>query len=263
MKPYCVPDKTEKYAGYDMIRKHTAIPALPDARLRLLHVFLEASEFAGRSEVYGTVTALLQTGLDIHDRVAPGDDSEEEQAMRTRQLKVLAGDYYSSRFYELLAAAGEVEMIAELSRAIADVNRRKMELYLRIQGGEAPELREYLDEVAGIKVRLFEGFDGLLKGPLLAHWQTLLKLVGLCEATAEELSVVNGTEQDMISFRSSGQASDHEAAVYTELAEWLRMFAGQLERAIAELPSNVNRELLNPLVQNFKASAELKGKVIG
>lgn len=263
MKPYCVPDKTEKYAGYDMIRKHTAIPALPDARLRLLHVFLEASEFAGRSEVYGTVTALLQTGLDIHERVAPGDDSEEEQAMRTRQLKVLAGDYYSSRFYELLAAAGEVEMIAELSRAIADVNRRKMELYLRIQGGEAPELREYLDEVAGIKVRLFEGFDGLLKGPLLAHWQTLLKLVGLCEATAEELSVVNGTEQDMISFRSSGRASDHEAAVYAELAEWLRMFAGQLERAIAELPSNVNRELLNPLVQNFKASAELKGKVIG
>ena len=263
MKPYCVPEKTEKYAGYDMIRKHTAIPALPDARLRLLHVFLEASEFAGRSEVYGTVTALLQTGLDIHDRVAPGDDSEEEQAMRTRQLKVLAGDYYSSRFYELLAAAGEVEMIAELSRAIADVNRRKMELYLRIQGGKVPELREYLDEVAGIKVRLFEGFDGLLKGALSAHWQTLLNLVGLCEAAVEELAVASGTDQDLISFRSTGQASDKETAVHAELAQWLGMFAEQLENAVAELPSTVNRELLNPLIENFKASAELKGKVIG
>lgn len=263
MKPYCVPEKTEKYAGYDMIRKHTAIPALPDARLRLLHVFLEASEYAGRSEVYGTVTALLQTGLDIHDRVAPGDDSEEEQAMRTRQLKVLAGDYYSSRFYELLAAAGEVGMIAELSRAIADVNRRKMELYLRIQKGAAPELREYLDEVAGIKVRLFEGFDGLLTGPLLSHWQKLLKLVGLCEAAVDELTVAAGTEQDIVSFRSRGQSTDREAGRNSELAKWLRTFAEQLEGAVAELPSDVNRELLNPLLENFKASADSKGKVIG
>lgn len=263
MKPYCVPEKTEKYAGYDMIRKHTAIPALPDARLRLLHVFLEASESAGRSEVYGTVTALLQTGLDIHDRVAPGDDSEEEQAMRTRQLKVLAGDYYSSRFYELLAAAGEVGMIAELSRAIADVNRRKMELYLRIQGGTAPELREYLDEVAGIKVRLFEGFDGLLEGPLLPHWQKLLKLVGLCEAALEELTVATGNDQDVLSFRSDGQSTDGEAGTHTQWAESLRAFAMQLEHAVAELPSSVNRELLHPLIENFKTSAELKGKVIG
>lgn len=255
MKPYCVPEKTEKYTGYDMIRNHTEIPALPDARLRLLHAFLEASDSAGKSEAYGTVIALLQTGLDIHDRVAPGDDSEEEQAMRSRQLKVLAGDYYSSRFYQLLAAEGEVGMVAELSRAIADVNRRKMELYLRMQGASRPELREYLDEAANIKARLFEGFDVVLGGLLLPRWQELLKLVSLCEAAAEELEAASEGQALLYGTRA---ADEQECA---ELALLLLGFAERLETGIAALSDGVNAEGLRPLADKFRAAAETKGKV--
>ncbi|NGZ74238.1 heptaprenyl diphosphate synthase component 1 [Saccharibacillus alkalitolerans] len=262
MKPYCVPEKTGKYTGYDMIRKHTDIPALPDARLRLLHAFLEASESAVRSEVYGTVTALLQTGLDIHDRVAPGDDSEEEQAMRSRQLKVLAGDYYSSRFYELLAASGEIGMVAELSRAIADVNRSKMELYLRMQGDAALELREYLECVAAIKIRLFESFDVLLDGPLLPHWQELLLLAGLCEAAAEELAADSNGEEPIFRPRADRIEGDGFFSA-AELSELLRGFAERLESGIESLPEGVNRDLLRPLAAGFKSAADTKGRVMG
>lgn len=255
MKPYCVPEKTEKYTGYDMIRNHTEIPALPDARLRLLHAFLEASDSADKTEVYGMVTGLLQIGLDIHDRVAPGDDSEEEQAMRSRQLKVLAGDYYSSRFYQLLAAAGEVDMVAELSRAIADVNRRKMELYLRMQGTSAPELREYVEEAAAIKARLFVGFDVSLSGPLLPDWQSLLKLVALCEAAVEELEAATHGEALHYGLHPVGEA---EAA---ELKQLLLGFADRLEASIAALPAQVNREVLGALADGFRGAAETKGKV--
>ncbi|MFD1905584.1 heptaprenyl diphosphate synthase component 1 [Paenibacillus rhizoplanae] len=36
--------------------------------------------------------------------------------MRTRQLKVLAGDYFSSWFYHLLARHGQIEMLGTLKR---------------------------------------------------------------------------------------------------------------------------------------------------
>ncbi|GEM_PF-5000229 len=264
MKPYCVPEKTEKYTGYDMIRKHTDIPALPDARLRLLHAFLEASDSSEGSEVFGTVTALLQTGLDIHDRVAPGDDSEEEGAMRSRQLKVLAGDYYSSRFYELLAAAGEIDMIAELSRAIADVNRSKMELYLRMQRGDELELPQYLNELAAIKVRLFQSFDSLLDGELLPLWRKLLHLVGLCEAAAEELAAVRGgTDFDVFTFREAELPGEAEGNLEERLSKFLRDSAAELEAGIESLPVRVERGGLHPVARGFAAAAEAKGEVMG
>ncbi|OWR29189.1 hypothetical protein CDO73_16145 [Saccharibacillus sp. O23] len=263
MKPYCVPEKTEKYTGYDMIRKHTDIPALPDARLRLLHAFLEASDSADGSEVFGTVTALLQTGLDIHDRVEPGDDSEEEQAMRSRQLKVLAGDYYSSRFYELLAAAGEIDMIAELSRAIADVNRGKMELYQRMQGANAPELTRYLSDLADIKVRLFRSFDRRIGSERLPHWRELLRLVGLCEAAAEELAAVSGgADYSGTTFRDTEPLSE-DGSSGRELIGLLRDWAQQLQAAIEALPAGIDRSGLRPLAAGFAAAAEAKGEVMG
>ncbi|GGO04423.1 heptaprenyl diphosphate synthase component 1 [Saccharibacillus kuerlensis] len=264
MKPYCVPEKTKKYTGYDMIRKHTAIPALPDARLRLLHAFLEASDYAAQSEVYGIVTGLLQTGLDIHDRVAPGDDSEEEQAMRTRQLKVLAGDYYSSLFYQLLAGAGEIAMVAELSRAIADMNRSKMELYLRMQSDSKLELREYLDEKARINVRLFAGFDCLLEEPLLSQWQELLMLVGLCEAASDELAAaVDGEAYEGLAFRNGRlrEAAEREQ-LCAELAALLHDFAKRFEDRIGSLSDRIDRASLLPLSARFLAAAKTKGEVM-
>ncbi|MDO3409601.1 heptaprenyl diphosphate synthase component 1 [Saccharibacillus sp. CPCC 101409] len=268
MKPYCVPEKTEKYIGYDMIQNHTDIPALPDARLRLLHAFLEASPAAAKSEVYGTVTALLQVGLDIHDRVAPGDDSEEERAMRSRQLKVLAGDYYSSRFYELLAGAGEIGMVAELSRAIADVNRRKMELYLRMQREPQLGLDDYLNEMAGLKARLFEGFDGLLDGPLLPHWNRLLTLVSLHEAAAEELQAAGDRQAyEGLTFRGGSAAGSPEdaEALRERLSRQLRRTAADFEAAVSELPGGIDVQALRLLTERFAASAggadEAKGEV--
>ena len=59
--------------------------------------------------------------------VTASNDVKEKKAARSRQLKVLAGDYFSSRFYHLLAQAGQIEMIKQLSNAICEVNRSQDE----------------------------------------------------------------------------------------------------------------------------------------
>ena len=63
------------------------------------------------------VVSLVQLGMDTHDMV---DDIGERRgagnALRARLL-VLAGNYYSSRFYHLLSQAGQIEMVRRISNA--------------------------------------------------------------------------------------------------------------------------------------------------
>ena len=67
-------------------------------------------------------------GLDLHERVSV-EPERAEQGMRSRQLFVLAGDYFSSLFYRFLAERGEIRTISRLSEAVCEVNEAKMELY--------------------------------------------------------------------------------------------------------------------------------------
>lgn len=82
-------------------------------------------------EQYIYATMLVQIALDTHDRVERENSVlEYDQAPRTTQLKVLAGDYYSGLYYYLLAMGENLDLIQVLARAIKEVNEKKIELYL-------------------------------------------------------------------------------------------------------------------------------------
>ena len=72
---------------------------------------MEIINLVRTSELFTLATSLVQLGLDTHDLVTASNDVKEKKAARSRQLKVLAGDYFSARFYHLLAQAGQIDMI--------------------------------------------------------------------------------------------------------------------------------------------------------
>ncbi|MBE3554467.1 MAG: heptaprenyl diphosphate synthase component 1, partial [Thermicanus sp.] len=79
-------------------------------------------------EVACTATMLVQLGLDIHEEVT----NEEEIAphkIRNRQLQILAGDYFSSRYFLLLSSYGMIGKIRELAISIKGINQQKVLLY--------------------------------------------------------------------------------------------------------------------------------------
>ena len=59
-----------------------------------------------------------------HDLVKEDNATSKEQ-----QLKVLAGDYYSGRYYQVLANAGEIELIQQLSKGVATISELKTRFY--------------------------------------------------------------------------------------------------------------------------------------
>lgn len=187
MNTNSIADATKRYTEYDMIRDHTELPELPNFRTQLLYTFLhKSSDFDRQSELYAVVASLAQMGLDTHDLVSETNDRKEKKEARSRQLKVLAGDYFSSRFYWLLAQAGQVEMTRHMATAICEVNRLKMNLYTRMRGWKMTA-DEYIQHAVGIKMQLFLAFSRLLEGLKPNSWQDMLQGYTSCEVLLDEL----------------------------------------------------------------------------
>ncbi|WP_088833429.1 heptaprenyl diphosphate synthase component 1 [Paenibacillus tyrfis] len=187
MNTYRIPEMAKKYTEHDMIQKHTDLPLFPEFRTRLLYAFLNKhSTLAGYSELYTLVTSLVQLGLDTHDMVSVTNDAKEQKSARSRQLKVLAGDYFSSRFYYLLSHSGHIDLIGVLSAAICEANRLKMNLYLKMKQLKLTA-DEYIGQSVEVKTQLFLSFANLLEERFNVVWPEVLRLFTRCEVLLQEI----------------------------------------------------------------------------
>src|SRR5690606_1925508 len=130
---------------------------------------------------YLVPTILIQLALDCHDEVTLLPQSTEK-GIRTRQLSVLAGDYYSSKYYYLLSKIEDIRIIRSLARSIGDINELKTSLCSQREGGtgEALDLRNQIDAA------LYVGFV-----PQFAkdstQWPPLMQQLALVERLNDEL----------------------------------------------------------------------------
>ncbi|GKU79546.1 heptaprenyl diphosphate synthase component 1 [Paenibacillus sp. L3-i20] len=187
MTTYRITELTQQYAKHDMIHTHTELPPIAGPRLRMLYAFLnQQPTLSKHSELYTLVISLVQLGMDTHDLIDTETARRSEKEMRSRQLNVLAGDFFSARFYQLLAEAGQIEMITKISNAVCEVNRLKVNLYIRMR-----QLRLTADEYFGFAVQLrsemFGQFSTLLEGTLSRLWPELLNGVSRFEVALDEI----------------------------------------------------------------------------
>ncbi|WP_145047477.1 heptaprenyl diphosphate synthase component 1 [Paenibacillus xylanexedens] len=227
MNSYRVPQLAKKYTDYDMIRQHTEIPPFPDSRARLLQVFVSRTDEKQHDEIYALATSLVQLAMDTHDRIDTLSGARREQEMRSRQLNVLAGDYFSSRFYQLLAHANRIEMIGKLSGAVAEVNVGKMSLYERMKKlVVSPD--EYLRETVQLKMQLFLSFTDIIGEKDQSIWNHLLAEFSTCENIVEELQKLNDEKSFVYSYAFwsiNEQGSDEERKVLRQPEPDMRAWA--------------------------------------
>lgn len=188
MNSYRIPEMAQKYMEYDMITKHTDLPHFPEFRARLLYAFLSRhSAFSGSSELFTLVTTLVQMGLDTHDMVSINNNVKEMKASRSRQLKVLAGDYFSGRFYYLLSHAGHIHLIGIISDAICEANRLKMSLY-QLMKQIKMTADDYIKQSVEVKSQLFLAFAGFMEESVRGVWPEVLRLFTQCEVLMQEIN---------------------------------------------------------------------------
>ncbi|PYI54926.1 heptaprenyl diphosphate synthase component 1 [Paenibacillus flagellatus] len=187
MNSNSIAEAAKPYTDYDMIRNHTELPDFPNFRTQLLYTFLhKSSTFIEQSELFALVVSLAQLGLDTHDLVSVTNERKEKAEARSRQLKVLAGDYFSSRFYHLLAQAGQVEMTRQMATAICEVNRLKMNLYTRMRQWKMTA-DDYMQYSVSIKTQLYLSFSRALEGMKPNSWDDMLNGYTRCEVLLDEL----------------------------------------------------------------------------
>ncbi|MNO24566.1 Heptaprenyl diphosphate synthase component 1 [compost metagenome] len=188
MIPDHITKLAKKYVEYDMISAHTELPEFPAPRVGLLYTFLNGREdvSARSAEICSLAAFLVQLGMDTHDRIDTAKGRKDEMSMRSRQLKVLAGDYFSSVFYELLAKIDEIDTVSAMSTAICEVNRLKVRLYTKLQQ-IIPSAEDYIKDSVQVKMGLFLSFSQFMDKSVRNLWKLLLTELSRCEVMLDEM----------------------------------------------------------------------------
>ena len=122
---------------------YTGTPIIDEDRLffTLLPSFNE-EDWTDTHQTSAIAVSMIFAALAAHDLVKEKNATSKEQ-----QLQVLAGDYYSGKYYQLLSSAGQIELIQSLSDAVAIITENKTRFY---------DLEEYSFEELLHSIQLIE-----------------------------------------------------------------------------------------------------------
>lgn len=273
MSHYNIPRQMTKHMHHDMIEKYADLPYFPHGRTRLLRAFLEAGT-SGEStdhDLFAVVTSLVQLGMDTHDQVEVEDFPEDLARTRKKQLRVLAGDFFSAKFYQLLSQEGKINIVKKLSAAICEVNRLKLNLFDKIKQVRITA-EEYVQSVVEIKSELFQSFTCLMEGKYKEKWPAILQAFTRSEVLLEELERV----YDRTSFKDSwgywyllevAESSEverlkndewaaNELKLLAEKYELKSMMTSMIETQIEKLYAGIHRFRSQSLLQELQSIGE-------
>lgn len=119
----------EKKAFHPFLQKYIEKPLVDEDKLLLLwELFTDIEISTDERNHYMLSTMLVQIALDTHEKVS-NTNMESSDLLKNKQLTVLAGDYYSGLYYQVLSEVGNIEMIRSLSSAVKKINDHKILLY--------------------------------------------------------------------------------------------------------------------------------------
>lgn len=195
--------EVNKRAKQRYLHSQIELPETSRIKTRLLFLYLFSESYSLKKiRTLCTAAMLVQMGLDIHDWVT-NDQERMAKQIRTRQLQVLAGDYFSSQYYELLAKDGEIWAIQRLAQSVRAINQQKVLLYqIRERISDYPErwieirsnieaavIKGLLRENGSVWGRLFDQFmriDVLFSALEMKKWSKTY-LMGLIDSTIKQI----------------------------------------------------------------------------
>lgn len=158
------------------VDRYFSVPEVTVIPLRLLGLYMYRMQFDDRvRKAVLTTTGLIQLGLDMHDRVTNNKEFVRDR-ITERQMLILAGDYYSSICYNLMAKVGLTCEVRKLAKGITKNTAAKMQLY-DFNSDNNFKLND--DIVDLIKIREASLYTEFLTGDLVyeeqAAWMTIFE----------------------------------------------------------------------------------------
>jgi heptaprenyl diphosphate synthase len=142
--------KIKQKVRHRTLHKYTGEPDVRDDRLFfLLLPFLNGEVWTEEHEQAGIAVAIIYSALTAHDQIKESNASSISQ-----QLTVLAGDYYSGMYYQILAKQSNIELIRSLSNGIIEISEKKSSVYDQIHR----TFNEWMSTVISIESLSIEQF---------------------------------------------------------------------------------------------------------
>ncbi|WBL13487.1 MULTISPECIES: heptaprenyl diphosphate synthase component 1 [Sutcliffiella] len=146
-------EKIQEKIQHNYLFHHIPYPIIDEDKILILHSLLEPLSLTKeKKEQYILSTMLAQIALDTHEEVHSHNDMDEKQ-FKAQQLTVLAGDFFSGLYFQLLANAEDIPMIRTLAHSIKEINEYKITLY---QNGIS-KMDDLLDCIRNIESSLIQG----------------------------------------------------------------------------------------------------------
>jgi heptaprenyl diphosphate synthase len=189
-------NQIERAVDHPTLNRFIQVPYIDKDRVIILYNMFKQNGCIPHIDDYITSISLVQLALDTHDKIRLGQ-AKTDQERKLRQLTVLAGDYYSSQYYQLLAKYGDFRMIRYLSDAIQKINEYKTSFFNHDYKGcvplfdlikqiestlllnvakflDLPKLKNIIGDYFFVK-RLIEEKKDLLEGRLTLFFHSLLE----------------------------------------------------------------------------------------
>ncbi|WP_254119163.1 heptaprenyl diphosphate synthase component 1 [Bacillus sp. FJAT-29790] len=160
-----VKEQIEEKILHPYLLKYIESPVIDEDKLLLLISIIDGLNLPeNKAKNYCITTMLIQIALDTHELVS--NQKLESDHLKSRQLTVLAGVYYSGLYYKILSGIDDIAMIRSLAKGIKEVNEHKISVYQK-----APESVERLmHDVKKIESSLFDKMTSYLHD---ADWSEL------------------------------------------------------------------------------------------
>ncbi|WP_182199415.1 heptaprenyl diphosphate synthase component 1 [Paraliobacillus salinarum] len=141
----------EEKLQHPYLKQFIKKPVINNDKLVILYNLVEQTSYTDKEKKsYIITTMLVQIALDTHDLVSEKHDFESKQTTKSRQLTVLAGDYFSGLYYYILAKLEDITMIATLASAIKEINEIKMSMLY----DENQSVQQWIDRIKSLESML-------------------------------------------------------------------------------------------------------------
>lgn len=213
----------EQKIRHAYLDKYISKTKIDDYKLFILYSIMNETDLSmSKKRSYIVSIMLVQIALDTHDLVPISNHPHDhEEDIKSKQLLVLAGDYYSGLYYLLLSELHDFKAIQVLATAIKEINELKMKLYYN----EVDSLNEYVSVMKQVESLLFTR---------VTNWLTDLNINPFIEDILITRKLILLCDSDYPPPALNGWLSKTNR--YNQMKTMIQKYANQLEQYILQSP---------------------------
>nr|WP_153736295.1 heptaprenyl diphosphate synthase component 1 [Aquibacillus halophilus] len=227
----------ESQLRHTYLEKFIQKPVIDEDKLFILSSIIQNTTFSDhKKKNYIITTMLVQIALDTHDLVTENAAKGESDLNRkTRQLTVLAGDYYSGLYYYLLSKLNDIPMIHTLASAIKEINELKMTIYYN----EYDSVQDFMDSFKKLESllirRVAEHLQGTSVLEVTGNWLLLRKLM------REKHSFINKGNSPIFELLTKGPAFNiRNDQIINTIEQTIQEHTSLTKDTVSHLPLHFN-----------------------